>query len=64
MKFAGLLILLAFGCCLFLGARSGRMTVKWFPDAERETNPVYFWSVVALYMLFVVFGIWILMTQD
>jgi len=40
------------------------MPVRWFPDAEREANPVYFWSVVALYMLFLAFGIWILMTQD
>lgn len=62
MKFAALLIVAAFGACLIWGVRSGKMLVKWFPDADREANPLYFWSVTILYVVFVAFGVWELAT--
>jgi lipid-A-disaccharide synthase-like uncharacterized protein len=61
-KLIGEFMVLVAGACLLSGLFSGRMPVKWFPDATRKANPLTFWSVAIFYSLAVALGVWMMVS--
>ena len=55
----GVLIVVGFVTVLIYGSFKGALPVRGMPDADRKTNPVYFWAVATLYTAFVAFGVWV-----
>jgi hypothetical protein len=58
-QWGGVLIFVLFGALLAFGLVTGEMPAKYTPCADRELNPVSYWTHGAVYAFGVASGLWV-----